>query len=196
MYGSCIRFYNTLLTHSELEEMKEDLIERLTSMLFYNDGLTGLVVNLCKIATQEEEQKFTKRLAESVELDITPLTLNVSKYFTLAKNSKIEETYLKQLMQARSKKLIEQKESELEERQRSDTIMSKEQNQKKTPPAIIEELKEEQDELDGDVGGSSQFKKKKTTVKFTSDLAEAAHAGNKPSSRNIRIKNTDQSQSS
>jgi len=29
-------------------------------------------------------------------------------------------------MQARSKKLIEQKESELEERQRSDTIMSKE----------------------------------------------------------------------
>jgi len=95
MYGSCIRFYNTLLTHSELEEMKEDLIERLTSMLFYNDGLTGLVVNLCKIATQEEEQKFTKRLAESVELDITPLTLNVSKYFTLAKNSKIEETYLK-----------------------------------------------------------------------------------------------------
>lgn len=47
MYGACIRFYNTLLTHAELEEMKEDLIERITTMLFYNEGLTDLVVNLC-----------------------------------------------------------------------------------------------------------------------------------------------------
>ena len=95
MYGSCQRFYSTLLTYSELEEMKEDLIERITSMLFYNDGLTGLVINLCQIATQEEERKFIQRLTESVELDINPFTLNVSKYFTLAKNSKIEEAYIK-----------------------------------------------------------------------------------------------------
>lgn len=97
MYGSCIRFYNTLLTHAELSEMKEDLIERITSMLFHNDGLTGLVINLCQIATQEDEAKFTKRLVESIDLDIDPYTLNVSKYFTLAKNSNIEDIYLKQL---------------------------------------------------------------------------------------------------
>ena len=105
MYGSCIRFYNTLLTHAELSEMKEDLIERITSMLFHNDGLTGLVINLCQIATQEDEAKFTKRLVESIDLDIDPYTLNVSKYFTLAKNSNIEDIYLKQLAAQRSKRL-------------------------------------------------------------------------------------------
>ena len=47
MYGSCIRFYNTLLTHTELEDMKEDLIEKITTLLFYNEGLTDLVINLC-----------------------------------------------------------------------------------------------------------------------------------------------------
>jgi len=66
LYGACIRFYNTLLIHSELEEMKEDLIERITTMLFYNEGLTDLVINLCRIATQEEEQKFKKRLEETM----------------------------------------------------------------------------------------------------------------------------------
>ena len=51
LYGCCMRFYNTLLTYSELEGMKEDLIERITSMLFYNEGLTDLVLNMCQIAT-------------------------------------------------------------------------------------------------------------------------------------------------
>ena len=53
LYGSCMRFYSTLLVYSELEEMREDLIERLTTMLFYNDNLTQLVLQLCKISTQE-----------------------------------------------------------------------------------------------------------------------------------------------
>lgn len=47
MYGGCMRFYNTLLTHQELEAMKEDLIERISTMLFANEGLTGLVLKLC-----------------------------------------------------------------------------------------------------------------------------------------------------
>ena len=47
MYGSCIRFYNTLMLDSELREMKEDLIERITTMFFANEGLTNLVLNLC-----------------------------------------------------------------------------------------------------------------------------------------------------
>ena len=94
MYGSCIRFYNTLLVLAELEEMKEDLIEKITTMIFYNEGLTELVLSLCKIATQEEEKRFRDRLRESVELDITPARLNVSKYFTLDENSKLCDYYL------------------------------------------------------------------------------------------------------
>ena len=39
MYGACIRFYNTLLTYDELEEMREDLIERITTMLFHKPNL-------------------------------------------------------------------------------------------------------------------------------------------------------------
>ena len=44
LFGACIRFYNTLLLHQELELMKEDLIERVTSMLFHNKRLTNLVL--------------------------------------------------------------------------------------------------------------------------------------------------------
>jgi hypothetical protein len=44
LYGTCMRFYSTLLIYSELEEMREDLIERLTTMLFYNENLTHLVL--------------------------------------------------------------------------------------------------------------------------------------------------------
>ena len=51
LYISCVRFYSTLLVHHELEEMREDLIERVTTMLFYNDNLTELVIQLCKIST-------------------------------------------------------------------------------------------------------------------------------------------------
>jgi len=31
--------------------MREDLIERITTLLFHNDGLAQLVIELCKIAT-------------------------------------------------------------------------------------------------------------------------------------------------
>lgn len=51
MYGSCNRFYNTLLVYSELEEMREDLIERITTMIFRKPHLTNLVMHLCKIAS-------------------------------------------------------------------------------------------------------------------------------------------------
>ena len=95
LYGTCIRFYNTLLVHSELKEMSEDLIEKITTMLFYNTGLTELVVELCKISTQDDERKFTQRLREGVEHEITPKKLNVDKHFTLDESSAILKFYEK-----------------------------------------------------------------------------------------------------
>ena len=56
LYGSCIRFYNTLILHQELEEMREDLIERITTLLFHNEELARLVFELCKIATEGEQK--------------------------------------------------------------------------------------------------------------------------------------------
>ena len=35
MYGVTVRFYNTLMVYNELDEMKEDLIERVTTMIFH-----------------------------------------------------------------------------------------------------------------------------------------------------------------
>jgi hypothetical protein len=97
LYGTCIRFYNTLLVHAELKDMSEDLIERVTTMLFHNRGLTELVIHLCKISTQDEEKKLVERLKEGIEYDIKPATLNVDKYFTLDSNSNIFDFYLKQI---------------------------------------------------------------------------------------------------
>jgi hypothetical protein len=37
LYGSCVRFYSTVVEWEYLSLMKEDLIERLTSILFNND---------------------------------------------------------------------------------------------------------------------------------------------------------------
>ena len=66
MYGATVRFYNTLLVYHELDEMKEDLIERVTTMIFHKPQITQLVMKLCKIATQEDQKIFEKRLRESV----------------------------------------------------------------------------------------------------------------------------------
>ena len=77
--------------------MSEDLIERVTTMLFHNRGLTELVIHLCKISTQDEEKKLIERLKEGIEYDIKPSTLNVDKYFTLDSNSTIFDFYMKQI---------------------------------------------------------------------------------------------------
>jgi hypothetical protein len=37
LYGSCVRFYSTVVEWDFLQVMKEDIIERLTSMLFSNE---------------------------------------------------------------------------------------------------------------------------------------------------------------
>ena len=54
MCGSSLRFYSTLLLQSELEEMWEDLIEIITTMIFHQPNLTQLVVQLCKMGTEDE----------------------------------------------------------------------------------------------------------------------------------------------
>ena len=51
MFKVCIGFYETQILINEIQEMREDLIERITTMIFHVDQgeLTELVLYLCKI---------------------------------------------------------------------------------------------------------------------------------------------------
>lgn len=56
-------------------------------------------MTLCKIATQDDQKIFEKRLKESAQINIKPVNLSVSNYFTLDKNTDILEFYRKQCVQ-------------------------------------------------------------------------------------------------
>ena len=44
LYGSCVRFYSTVVEWEFLEQMKEDLIERLTSLVFSDKEFSATVL--------------------------------------------------------------------------------------------------------------------------------------------------------
>lgn len=52
LYGSCVRFYSTVVEWDFLQSMKEDLIERLTSMVFEERDFSQTVLSLCRETTR------------------------------------------------------------------------------------------------------------------------------------------------
>lgn len=91
MYGSIIRFYNTTIRLSVLEQMKEDIIE-LISKLVFNETMTNLVTALCRICTKEEERTLTFKLTELGR--VTTAIIGLEQHFTLEeKSSMILEIY-------------------------------------------------------------------------------------------------------
>jgi hypothetical protein len=62
LYGSCVRFYSSVVEWDFLQQMKEDLIERLTSMVFSDMDFSSIVLSLCKEITKDSEIRFKKRL--------------------------------------------------------------------------------------------------------------------------------------
>jgi len=48
LYGSCVRFYSTVVEWDFLQQMKEDLIEVLTSLVFSSDDFSAEVMKLCQ----------------------------------------------------------------------------------------------------------------------------------------------------
>ena len=64
LYGSCVRFYSTVVEWDFLQQMKEDLIERLTSMLFSEDTFSATVMSLCVELTRDKEKEYLKRCEE------------------------------------------------------------------------------------------------------------------------------------
>lgn len=53
LYGSCVRFYSTVVEWDFLQQMKEDLIEKLTSLVFSDEVFSQTVLSLCRECTKE-----------------------------------------------------------------------------------------------------------------------------------------------
>jgi hypothetical protein len=61
MYGSCVRFYNTVVSSNALTQMKEDLIEALTSLLFQGK-MTKMMLAFARVCTKDQEIELLDKL--------------------------------------------------------------------------------------------------------------------------------------
>jgi hypothetical protein len=71
--------------------MKEDLIERLTSMVFSDADFSNCVLKLCAETMCEQEEKYTQRLREIDGLK--PIHVGIDQYLTLDGSSNIEQVF-------------------------------------------------------------------------------------------------------
>jgi len=88
LYGTLIRFYIPVLKYEDLHEMREDLIELLTSLTVRGD-LSKLLLQLCRLTTKEDEEQLTLKVQELRSL--RPEMIGISKLFTLDGSSKLLE---------------------------------------------------------------------------------------------------------
>lgn len=93
LYGTCCRFYSTVVEWDFLQQMKEDLVERLTSMLFNDESFSGTVLGLCRELTREQERDYLRRVKEVQ--GILPLHVGISPFLTLDRTSNIVEQFEK-----------------------------------------------------------------------------------------------------
>lgn len=75
MYGAIIRFYNTTLRLQILEQMKEDLIEVITKLVF-NEQMSNMVTALCRICTKDEERTFLMKISEMADISTSLIGLS------------------------------------------------------------------------------------------------------------------------
>jgi len=73
--------------------MKEDLIERLTSMLFNDEEFSNTVLTLCRELTKEKERMYKYRVEEIK--GIRPIHVGLSPYLTLDASGNIIEVFKK-----------------------------------------------------------------------------------------------------
>jgi len=93
MYGTLIRFYNTIIKNDVLDNMKEDLIELITKMVF-NEPMTQVVTSICRMCTKDDERTFAVKIEELSE--IKPSLIGLNKFFTLDEASEIKDVFHKQ----------------------------------------------------------------------------------------------------
>jgi len=61
LYGTIVRFYIPVVKYDDLHEMREDLIELLTSLTVRGE-LSKIILNLCRLCTKEDETQLQLKL--------------------------------------------------------------------------------------------------------------------------------------
>lgn len=61
LYGTLIRFYLPVMKFEDLHEMREDLIELLTSLTVRGE-LSTLLLQLCRLITKDEEELLCEKM--------------------------------------------------------------------------------------------------------------------------------------
>lgn len=84
LYGALVRFYLPVISLNDLEELREDLIETVTSNLV-SGALADACLKLCRLSTREEEIQLTEKYATFGNLH--PEQLGLPSFFTLNKTS-------------------------------------------------------------------------------------------------------------
>jgi hypothetical protein len=94
LYGTLIRFYIPVMRYNDLHEMREDLIELLTSLTVRGD-LSKLVLQLCRLSTKEDEFTLANKFMELK--NVKPEMIGIDRLFTLNTTSKLLDMYQEQV---------------------------------------------------------------------------------------------------
>ena len=73
--------------------MHEDLVERLTSMIFANEKFSQAVLRLSEVVTRDSHKKLMHRISNLKGLK--PSHIGISEYFTLDSESNLMEVFKK-----------------------------------------------------------------------------------------------------
>lgn len=94
LYGTLIRFYIPVMSYTDLHEMREDLIELLTSLCVRGD-LSRLLLQLCRLSTRDDEMMLGHKCEDFKQ--IKPEQIGIDRLFTLNESSKLLDMFSAQL---------------------------------------------------------------------------------------------------
>lgn len=90
LYGTLIRFYIPVLRYEDLHEMREDIIELLTSLTVKGD-LSKMILQLCRLGTKDDELTLASKFQELRNLK--PEMIGIDRLFTLNESSRLVDLY-------------------------------------------------------------------------------------------------------
>jgi hypothetical protein len=93
LYGTLIRFYIPVLKYEDLNDMKEDLIEILTSLTIRGE-LSKTVLQLCRLGTKDDEVALAQKFQELKT--IRPEQIGIDSLFTLNNSSRLHDMFQEQ----------------------------------------------------------------------------------------------------
>lgn len=90
LYGTIVRFYIPVMKYNDLLEMREDLIELLTSLTVRGD-LSKLIIQLCRLGTKDDEVMLSQKFQDLAS--VKPEKIGIDRLFTLNESSKLLDMF-------------------------------------------------------------------------------------------------------